>query len=376
MLKLPTLYKKNTNGSHQEWTISVQPIKATGHAVIRTVYGQVGGALQDTMDTVEVGKNVGRANETSPYEQAEAEARAKWLGKKKKGYVESLDSAKGGEVDASVIAGGVAPMLAQKFAEHGHKIFYPAFIQRKYDGVRCIAVCNGGHVSLWTRTRKPITSVPHIIPALLNHVGKDNVIFDGELYVHGMAFERLISIVRQVKPIFDHVVIEYHIYDLVSSEGFRVRSSKLAALLGTEGVKPLVPVPTRKVHDLGDVTRLTKEFIAEGYEGSIVRQAETPYEVGKRSYGLQKVKEFTDAEFKIVGVSEGRGRMAACAIFICETPGGGKFSAKMEGSLENLKQYLTTPRLWEGKKLTVRFQGLTSDGIPRFPVGVAVRDYE
>ena len=29
-----------------------------------------------------------------------------------------------------------------------------------------------------------------------------------------------------------------------------------------------------------------------------------------------------------------------------------------------------------GKKLTVRYQELTDDGIPRFPVGIAIRDYE
>ena len=29
-----------------------------------------------------------------------------------------------------------------------------------------------------------------------------------------------------------------------------------------------------------------------------------------------------------------------------------------------------------GKLLTVKFQELTSDGIPRFPVGISFRDYE
>jgi DNA ligase-1 len=29
-----------------------------------------------------------------------------------------------------------------------------------------------------------------------------------------------------------------------------------------------------------------------------------------------------------------------------------------------------------GKMLTVRFQELTTDRVPRFPVGLAIRDYE
>ena len=29
-----------------------------------------------------------------------------------------------------------------------------------------------------------------------------------------------------------------------------------------------------------------------------------------------------------------------------------------------------------GEMLTVRYQELTDDGVPRFPVGIAIRDYE
>ena len=48
----------------------------------------------------------------------------------------------------------------------------------------------------------------------------------------------------------------------------------------------------------------------------------------------------------------------------------------MEGALESLKTYLATPTLVVGKLLTVRYQGLTNGSVPRFPIGVSVRDYE
>jgi hypothetical protein len=41
-----------------------------------------------------------------------------------------------------------------------------------------------------------------------------------------------------------------------------------------------------------------------------------------------------------------------------------------------LKSYLVTPDHAVGKQLTVRYQGLTNGGVPRFPIGVSVRDYE
>ena len=112
-----------------------------------------------------------------------------------------------------------------------------------------------------------------------------------------------------------------------------------------------------------------------GYEGAMVRNGASMYE-GKRSYGLQKIKEFDDAEYKIVGVEAGRGRMTECGIFVCETKKGATFSCKMEGELEALKPFLKNPKLVIGKQLTVRYQGLTNGDLPRFPIGVIVRDYE
>ena len=66
--------------------------------------------------------------------------------------------------------------------------------------------------------------------------------------------------------------------------------------------------------------------------------------------------------------------MVDCAIFICRTKTGNEFSCKMEGSLGNLKKYLINPEIVIGKQITVKFQNLTSDGLPRFPVGVRVEE--
>jgi hypothetical protein len=71
-MKLPTLYKQSNTGAIQQWTISVEQDDeniADGIFIpvgrILTVYGQVGGQLQKTSDTVTDGKNVGKKNETS-----------------------------------------------------------------------------------------------------------------------------------------------------------------------------------------------------------------------------------------------------------------------------------------------------------------------
>ena len=99
------------------------------------------------------------------------------------------------------------------------------------------------------------------------------------------------------------------------------------------------------------------------------------YEFGFRSNNLIKLKVFEDKEFEIVGVEEATGRDAGTAIFVCKCKGG-TFNVKPQGSRELRAKYFRQRKSLIGKKVTVQFQGLSDDGIPRFPSAVAVRDYE
>ena len=369
----PTLYSLNSDGSVQEWTISVRD------ATIHKTYGRVGGSLMKTSDTIREGKNIGRANETTPHEQAFAEAQSAWEKKQKSGYNENVNHAKAGKVSAVHIAGGIEPMLAQKWRDHSAKIQFPAFMQPKLDGIRCIAMLRNGKCTLWTRTRKPIKSMPHIVAELEAIFAKKNIVLDGELYNHAYKdkFEQIVSLVRPDAPKVGHEVVQYYVYDVVGTgASFAVRSEKLAKeyLHRRLNLKHIVVVETIEVGE-DDVTECFTAWRKQGYEGAMIRNAASLYE-NKRSYGLQKIKEFDDAEFEIVGVESGRGRMSECAIFVCETKKGEEFRCKMEGSLDALKDILKFPKKIVGKKLTVRYQGITNGGVPRFPIGVSVRDYE
>jgi ATP-dependent DNA ligase len=95
----------------------------------------------------------------------------------------------------------------------------------------------------------------------------------------------------------------------------------------------------------------------------------------KRSYNLQKVKEFDDSEFKIIGIKVGtKGSMAGKAVFTCELPNKETFDCKMKGDMNELKKYADNPSLVIGKLLTVQYQGYTGYGKPRFPVGLRFRE--
>lgn len=384
-LELATLYKKTSTGKIQYWTISVTEQQgqmndkeyAPMHGVITTRFGQVDGKEQVTNDTITEGKNAGKKNATTAYEQAQLEAEAKWEKQLKKGYAQTLADAKDEKVDA-IIEGGIVPMLAHKYYEQAHKIKYPAFVQPKLDGIRCIAIVKDGEATLWSRTRKPITSCPHIIQELEAAFEKIDIVLDGELYNHEMKsdFEKIVSLVRQEEPGEGHEIVQYHVYDTVTDETFKHRYAQLHRMFRLFEFHALKLVQTEVSKTEDEVMEFFDKYRKQGYEGAMMRNVESLY-ANKRSYDLQKVKEFDDAEYPIVGIEEGRGKLAGHAIFKLQTDEGKEFLAKMKGDTAQLKKFFDDHSLWTGKKLTVQYQGLTGkEKVPRFPVGVAIRDYE
>lgn len=88
------------------------------------------------------------------------------------------------------------------------------------------------------------------------------------------------------------------------------------------------------------------------------------------------MKVFQDAEFKVVDVIEGVGKMAGCAVFVCKTVQEKTFNTAMKATMEERRKMYTERKKYIGKQLTVRFFEWTDDQIPRFPLGVCFRGYK
>lgn len=376
---LPTLFKKTASGAAQEWTIGTD-----GNTIV-TRWGQVGGSIQETRDEVKNGKNIGRSNATTPTQQAEAEAKSLWEKKLKKGYVQNLSDAQEGKTDA-IIEGGIFPMLAHRFDQQGHKLTYPCYSQPKLDGHRCVAVVDErGRCTLWSRTRKPITSMTHIIQAI-EGLGLHSITFDGELYNHDYRdkFEQLTSYIRAADFREGAEVVQYHIYDIPSAWDFWQRTELLLSLpinnqngnkSHSRGSDSLWLVETKRIADEDELIATFNQFLEQGYEGAMARNTNGHYLVNGRSYDLLKIKEFIDEEFPVIGVEEGRGKLVGHAIFVCKTKDGVEFRAKLKGRQEDLKKYFERPDLAINRQLTVKHQGYTnSNRVPRFPVAMRFRE--
>lgn len=376
MMKFPILYKKTNAGSGaiQQWSIW------TDGATICTMYGQVGGKLQTTTDLVKEGKNIGKRNETTPIQQAQIECEAKWQKQKKKRYVENMADAAKGEIDKESVLGGIQPMLAPSkiWPIFRNKIKFPVWCQPKLDGMRAIGMLDDGVGSLWSRTQKPILSVPHIVEEIEDMFGPLGDIYtipDGEAYSveYHDQFEELLSILRKDEPSEKSTLVDYHIYDLPSCPGpFSVRHEALSKILSKK-IGHLVPVRTVICYNDDDIEACHEQNLAENYEGTMIR-GDGPYERGKRSYFLQKYKNFSDAEYTILDAEEGRGKDAGTVgAFVCSTKDGKTFNCRLKATYERRRELFNNPKQWKEMLLTVKYQNLTSDGIPRFPIGKALR---
>ena len=92
---------------------------------------------------------------------------------------------------------------------------------------------------------------------------------------------------------------------------------------------------------------------------------------------MLKLKSFKDDEFEIVGFKEGKGNDKNTIIFTCKIKNSSKtFEVRPRGTRDERTKMFDNGNSYIGKKMTVKYFELTDEGIPRFPVGVAVRDYE
>ena len=113
------LYNKSSKGGVLVWKISVE--EQNGNGIIITERGFLDGKIQKHKQTISEGKNIGKKNETSPYEQAISEARSKWnLKKTKNGYQENIPSEENTQQECQIL--NIYPMLAKDFKKDSNKI--------------------------------------------------------------------------------------------------------------------------------------------------------------------------------------------------------------------------------------------------------------
>jgi ATP-dependent DNA ligase len=293
-------------------------------------------------------KNIGRSNETSEKEQAIKEAISL--------YNKSLDGVLNED--------NFLPMLAQPYSTK--KAAYPAYIQPKIDGIRCIVKPNK---TFWTRKGKLIP--PNIVQHITEALPDVNYILDGELVLPTpFTFQESVSAVKKYGENTSKLIL--CVYDAYLTTPY---SQRYETLINLSFKSPLYLCPTEKVVSEEDFLTVSAFIISEGYEGSIYRNREGLYKPNVRSFDLLKYKDFNDDEFEIINVLEGKGKELGCAIFECQGATD-TFTVRPKGTEEYRRQLWADRKNLIGQQLTVKYMGFTDENLPRFPVGISVRNYE
>jgi DNA ligase-1 len=317
---METIFKTDKNGKKRYFDISVEKL-SDGTANIIKKTGMVGG--KESVSTIHV--KLG-------YDSALKRARTMWENQK--------------EIP-------ILPMLANKWEDRHKYISEPFYVQPKIDGVRLL-VSNKGGIS---RTGKIVHGTEHLGKGL-----KEGEYLDGECYDPNKTFEEITSLFKT-----NPKALEFHVFDY-----FDTNQPDLTFDQRLERVT----VETRWVKTKKDLPIVHKQYMDAGYEGTMIREPSSVYEIGKRSNYLLKLKDFKTDEYKVIGMRECTGKDVGTPTWVCLTENGQEFTVRPEGTQEKRREMFKNGDKYIGKMLTVKYQNLTDLGVPRFPVGIAFRDYE
>lgn len=379
MKKWPKLYDKASTGRIKTWEILVDSLY--GEVAIITKHGLLDGKITSSPKVIDKGKNIGKSNETTPYQQACKDAQSKFEKQKKKGYVE----------DVADIGKGFSylPMLAKTFYQETHPdvvkgkkkktvLSSPLIVQPKLNGVRCIAHREAsGEVKLYSREGNEFENLSHIANDLLL-IMQVNDVWDGEVYNHDLGFQEIIRRVKKYRP-GETEELQYHWYD-IADESLTMMDRKWR-MKNITVFNSIHKVETRVTNQ--DSLKATHDaYVKQGYEGLIIRLPDAKYRFKYRGKNLWKYKDFTDAEFKIIGYRQGTGSDTGTIKFLCKSNAdhlslaSRYFTVRPRGSVKRRKAMYLKGWKYVGKMYTVRYQELSEEEKPIFPVGIEFRDYE
>jgi len=281
----------------------------------------------------------------------------------------------------------IKPMLAYKVDKKPVDWSENVYIQPKLDGVRCvIKLGDNNEVQAFSRTGKPWLNIAHVTNSLHYFFTQNpDIILDGELYNHDLRddFNKIISLVRKTKPTpSDRAeasnLVQFHCYDYIETVMDQPYGYRMNQLVTSDIYSYCVIYVESKLVNSKESANIIHQYnLNNGYEGSMLR-LDRPYQQ-KRSYNLQKFKDFQDAEALIVGYEEGKGkRENTLGKFLMQDDDGNQFGCPPgKGyNYKNLTNILNNIHDYIGQRATFTYFERTPAGSYRHPLFKTIRNYE
>ena len=397
------LLGKSSNNKFRWWQIEWDEDnyeEGLGYALVRT-YGQVHGKVTEA-PIIYVPH--GKAKRTTK-EQALLQFNSEIKKQLDKGYKEvekhpnEYTEAELQEIfgEVKVREGStVKPMLAKQADKVPKKIFDKEYYgSRKVNGVRCLIYYDNDKIKTASRgaTNYDIAIIHIIQHPILEAFFKNHpdAILDGEIFKKNLSLNIISGICRSQKTINDGKNLQFYWYDIVDLQApFSKRWNTMQEWSKELQLSDFDPdkqfsdeelhiqfLPQEKISGWNNMKKLHDKWVQDGWEGAVIRLAESVYKPGARGNDWIKIKVYQDAEYPIIGISEGLREEDMC--FILETPNGQQFKCKPMGDREQKQWYRDHIDELKGKLLTIKYfemSGVEGSEIPQQPIGICVRDYE
>ena len=216
----------------------------------------------------------------------------------------------------------IEPMLA-KLTDQEVNLTGTWISEPKLDGERIIATFDNEKINLWTRRHIQVSyKFPEIIESL-KAIKDHQWVLDGELAVSG-GFRRLLK--RNVEDktkiniLSKKIPATYHIFDLLQWNGkdFTSKSLIQRKKILIQNIKPqhrLGIVPFRMVSN-STLKEHFQEYVQQGFEGMVLKNALSTYEPGKRSGEWLKIKREETVDVQVIGATKSTGSIAFGALIL------------------------------------------------------------
>ena len=178
---------------------------------------------------------------------------------------------------------------------------------------------------------------------------------------------------RKEELVEDHKELMFWCYDFVDETLiFRARAKQLIRFSNQYTGTKCLFLQHYIVRNLDEIMAFHNHAVSDGYEGCVLRDPTKVYKPGSRNC-MQKVKLFTDDEFKILGLVEGLREEDMC--FLLETKEHNQFKAKPIGTRDEKQWYREHINELIGKLATVKYFGFTNTDhpVPNLPVLKSIR---
>lgn len=418
-MKSNILYSKNTNNKIQQWSYEVCEL-VDKKAQLSIISGNIGCKLINRFRIIKEGKNIGKRNETTPYEQALKEAKSKYKFKLKQGFKEvenisllnNIDKIKTLSKTLSVNKTDnndrLKPMKCVKFRKG--LMNYPCVLQPKINGVRNTALLvenkDNDLFNDFKKTCKLLSKegheylLPNITNYLPNNLFINNIVFDGELYVHN----EILSNIRKRLPLLHNGIlnkasrnsssVQFYIFDLSISNTSQIDRLKYKnellknnsnilryipklnkfVVIGNLNT-PLVNVEEIFINSDEEAIKFLHIALNSGFEGVVIRDFDAEYMFGSRKTNISKLKLKVNNEFKIIDIIEkNKDNVRIYITFVLQNDINDKtFEATPIGNEKDRLEYLNNKEKYIGSYASVEYYERTINNLPFHANAITIR---